>query len=179
MTARKSVAWGAAAGLAVTIALRASAAGQGPSTNQDALGALLTEVHGLRVAMEQMASAGPRVQLAIGRLQLQEQRVNTLIRRADEIQASVLKAQKEGIELQQGIERSQHALERGTLQADERSQLEAILPFEKQQLARKNAEIQRLQTEEADAATQVANEQARWVEINQRLEELERALIKR
>jgi hypothetical protein len=40
--------------------------------------ALLREVDGLRVAMEQKASAGPRVQLAIKRLQLQEQRVNNM-----------------------------------------------------------------------------------------------------
>ena len=44
---------------------------------------LLTEVRGLRQAMEQMAASGPRVQLALGRLQLQEQRVNTMIRRRD------------------------------------------------------------------------------------------------
>jgi DNA helicase-2/ATP-dependent DNA helicase PcrA len=40
-------------------------------------------------------------------------------------------------------------------------------------------EIQRLQTEEAAAASQVASEQARWAEINQRLEELDRALTRR
>ena len=47
--------------------------------------ALLTEVRGLRHAMEQMAAAGPRVQLALGRLQLQEQRVNTLVRRLETV----------------------------------------------------------------------------------------------
>ena len=40
------------------------------------------------------------------------------------------------------------------------------------------AEIQPLQTEESDAAAQVASEQARWAEINQRLEELDRALAR-
>jgi peptidoglycan hydrolase CwlO-like protein len=49
----------------------------------------------------------------------------------------------------------------------------------KQQLARATAEIQRLQTEEADASSQIASEQERWVEINQRLEELDRALTRR
>jgi chromosome segregation ATPase len=45
-------------------------------------------------------------------------------------------------------------------------------------LARATAEIQRLQTEEADAASQVASDQTRWAEINQRLEELDRALAR-
>jgi peptidoglycan hydrolase CwlO-like protein len=49
----------------------------------------------------------------------------------------------------------------------------------KQQLARATAEIQRLQTEESEATAQVSSEQARWAEINQRLEELDRALARR
>src|SRR5436190_11961823 len=61
--------------------------------HEDVLPALLTEVRGLRAAMEQMAAAGPRVQLALGRVQLQEQRINTLIRRLDEAHASVAQAQ--------------------------------------------------------------------------------------
>ena len=60
-----------------------------------------------------------------------------------------------------------------------RSQLQDSLADVKQQLARATAEIQRLQTEEAAAASQVASEQARWAEINQRLEELDRALVRR
>ncbi len=60
-----------------------------------------------------------------------------------------------------------------------RSSIETELPILKQDLARATAEIQRLQTEESDAAAQVASEQARWAEINQRLEELDRALTRR
>src|SRR4051795_1831311 len=59
----------------------------------DVLPALLVEVRGLRAAMEQMAAAGPRVQLALGRVQLQEQRINTLIRRLDEAHAAVVATQ--------------------------------------------------------------------------------------
>ena len=40
-------------------------------------------------------SAGPRVQLALGRLQLQEQRVNTMVRRLEEVKASLVQAQKQ------------------------------------------------------------------------------------
>ena len=67
---------------------------QGTSVqSEDVLPALLVEVRGLRAAMEQMASAGPRVQLAVRRVQLQEQRINTLIRRLDEAHAAVAQAQ--------------------------------------------------------------------------------------
>ncbi len=75
--------------------LAASRDGRAQSTTPpDVLAALLVEVRGLRAAMEQMASAGPRVQLALGRLQLQEQRVNTMVRRLEEVKASLVQAQK-------------------------------------------------------------------------------------
>jgi hypothetical protein len=80
---RFSISWSMTAALLAIIALRAPVAGQTAQSNQDTLAALLAEVRGLRAAMEQMASAAPRVQLAMGRLQLQEQRVSTVVRRAD------------------------------------------------------------------------------------------------
>ena len=60
------------------------AAAQTPGASQsgDIMPALLQEVRGLRVAMEQMTSAGARVQLALGRLQLQESAAHRGERRA-------------------------------------------------------------------------------------------------
>ena len=43
-------------------------------------------------------------------------------------------------------------------------------------MGRSSRELQRLTAEESTYATEVANEQARWTEFNQRLEDLERAL---
>jgi primosomal protein N'' len=45
--------------------------------------------------------------------------------------------------------------------------------------ATSGAEIQRLQTEEAQLQQQIAAEQGRWAEINRTLEDLERSLGKR
>ena len=68
---RASISWIAGTALLAVCALRTPLAGQAAVTsNQDTLAALLVEVRGLRAAMEQMASAGPRVQLAFGRLQM-------------------------------------------------------------------------------------------------------------
>ena len=59
------------AALAVTgAAWTGRAAAQAPPPGPDVLPALLDEVRGLRAAMEQMASAGPRIQLFTSRLQL-------------------------------------------------------------------------------------------------------------
>src|SRR4051812_2411005 len=76
----------------------------------DVLPALLVEVRGLRAAMEQMAAAGPRVQLALGRVQLQEQRINNLIRRLDEVRVTVTAAQNSYNHLRQASQEIDNAL---------------------------------------------------------------------
>ena len=113
----------------------------------------------------------------MGRLQLQEQRINTLVRRADGLRDALVAAHKHAGELQDRLGNTQRELE-GNTEFKQRLEIEAVLPILKQELARATAEIQRLQTEESDAAAQVASEQARWAEINQRLEELDRALAR-
>jgi hypothetical protein len=58
--------WMMSAAVAVLIVLATTAGGETPQQpNQDTLGALLVEVGGLRSAIEQMASVGPSIQLAI------------------------------------------------------------------------------------------------------------------
>src|SRR5690349_24953805 len=83
---------------------------QGSTPQEDVLPALLTEVRGLREAMEQMASAGPRVQLALGRVQLQEQRVNNLLRRVEEIRSRLAESQRNYDHLQQGVREIEAAI---------------------------------------------------------------------
>jgi hypothetical protein len=61
--------------VAVTAFGRAPAAQQpGPSSN-DTISALLQEVDGLRMAMEHSAAIAPQVQLTLGRLNIEEQRI--------------------------------------------------------------------------------------------------------
>jgi chromosome segregation ATPase len=142
------------------------------------LSALLIEVRGLRSAIEQMATAGPRVQLAMGRLQLQEQRVNTMIRRLDGVRAEISTVEKESAELQDHARAVQSALDRNS-HPDERTNLEADAARGKRDLARLAAQIQRLQAEDADISSQLTTEQNRWADINRTLEELERTLTRR
>src|SRR5687768_13653393 len=179
MSTVTSRSWMISALVAVLIVLATTAGGETQQQpNPDTLGALLVEVRGLRSAIEQMASVGPSIQLAMGRLQLQEQRINTLVRRADGLRDALAAAYKQAGPLQDRMRNGQRELEDNP-EPGRRSQLQDSLADLKQQLARATAEIQRLQTEEADAASQVASEQARWAEINQRLEELDRALTRR
>jgi hypothetical protein len=149
------------------------------ATDQDVLPALLIEVRGLRAAMEQMASAGPQVQLALGRLQLQEQRVNNLLRRIESVQNDLAKALEDSDRARQRLTMSKDALKSGRGSAEEQRQEEIILPELQATQGRALANVQRLQAEESGLTQELTAEQGRWADINQRMEELERALTRK
>jgi peptidoglycan hydrolase CwlO-like protein len=90
----------------------------------------------------------------------------------------VVTAQKRVSALQDRVADLQRAFENNTVDPKLRSEIESELPHTKRELGRAAADLQRLQTEELDATSQAANEQARWAEINQLLESLERTLTR-
>jgi chromosome segregation ATPase len=143
----------------------------------DVLNALLVEVRGLRAAMEQLAAAGPRVQLAMGRLQLHEQRITTLARRLDEIRDARVIAERELEQKKREVSAIQAVLRHeGRAGGTEE---EEALKDARAQVSAANANVQRLVNEETAISAEIATEQGRWAEINQRLEELDRALTRR
>lgn len=151
----------------------------------DVLPALLEEVKGLRAAMEQMASAGPRIQLFTARLQLQETRINNMIRRLDAVRDSLAEAQKEVIRLQGQQQHAEGMLtsQDPSMPPDRREEAvkEAtyVIGEVKRTLVGARATVDRYTAEEAQLTAEIATEQARWTEINGRLDELERLLSKR
>jgi chromosome segregation ATPase len=150
-------------------------AAQAPRTD-DVLPALLVEVKGLRAAMEQMAGAGPRVQLFVGRLQLQEGRIAGMIRRLDTVRDSLATARKE-LEAMKGTLKMFNAEE--SQNPDKKNDIPFLFGNLKTGVDAAEANVTRLMAEEAQLANDVATEQARWVEINRRLDELEKELGKR
>jgi predicted nucleic acid-binding Zn-ribbon protein len=171
----------AACGIVAALGV-AVGAGTQRTTEPDVLGALLVEVRGLRQAMEQMAAAGPRVQLALGRLQLQEQRVNTMVRRLESVRDGIGSAQRPVDELQHKITQLETTLK----DVDNRPDREALIQgttFEINEMKVRHgaasAELQRLQEEQSFLEQQISGEQSRWADINRALEDLERAMSKR
>jgi chromosome segregation ATPase len=173
-----------AAGFAVGAALQGGLSAQASqaSQGQDVLPALLAEVRGLRAAMEQIASSGPRVQLALGRLQLQEQRVNNLLRRLEAARGSLTAAQRKEDEARQELT-NMEKIRKGNgpehLQNLPPGQVEGMVSDARGGYARAAKELQRLQVEESGIVQELAAEQGRWTYINQRMEELERALTRK
>jgi chromosome segregation ATPase len=158
----------------VPFAVRGYAQVQQPA-GTDVLPALLQEVKGLRAAMEQMATSNAHAQLLVGRLQLQESRMNSMIRRLDTVRDERAKAQATYDQIQ------------GSLQMLERDQTPNEMPQNdrdnvlgglKHEVETAKSAVDRWASEESQLTADLTTEQGRWVDINQRLDELERSLKK-
>ena len=165
--------------LCVAVGLGVSADGTGVRQSSapptDPIPALLAEVHALRLAMEQGAAVAPRVQLTLARLNIEEQRVVQLAAQLDrarqELTQAHLLSQKWSEEVTdvekrlqtEGNEKEKRGLEIGL--SDLKSRLKAQIALEEQIRNRENDALQALNTE-----------QSRWIELNSRLDELERLL---
>jgi chromosome segregation ATPase len=161
----------AAAALGGSVVGRAQSS---PSAS-DTLSSLLIEVRGLRAAMEQLVSAGPRIQLAMGRLQLQEQRVTEVTRRLDDVKNALAKLQKQADSEDEETKMLEDAIPR-TTDPKRQQELENALKQMKFSARERAPEILRMQGEQATLMQELANEQTRVADFNQRLDELERAL---
>lgn len=176
---RLAVRWGIGAiAVLFVLVLWTPTFGQAKTENQDVLGALLVEVRGLRASMEQLASAGPRVQLAVARLQLQEQRLNTMLRRLDDVRDRLNGSETRLAEMQAQAPQFQ---ESGRVASDPEQRLafERMQSEIKAQVSRLTREVQQHRAEFTELSAAVAAEQGRWVELNQRLEDLDRTLGRR
>ena len=163
----------------------AAAQTSGGGNSGDILPALLTEVRGLRVAMEQMTSAGARVQLALGRLQLQESRLTAANARLTEVRNQLATAQRQAAAMQEQAadlegalsgQRPMPAAPPGFSAEQTRGLVSEQLSGMQREAAAANANLQRLLAQEAALANDLSTEQARWSDLNQRLEDLERSL---
>ena len=170
--------------LAASVAWTGRAGAQATQPPADVLPALLTEVRGLRAAMEQMASAGPRVQLFASRLQLQETRINNMLARLSGVRDRLNVTRQSYGRGQTQIRQLEAALAEQRASAtpearEEAKQAAMMLEEAKQGVATLQATIDQLMAEENQLTGDIATEQARWNDINSRLDELEKLLSRR
>jgi chromosome segregation ATPase len=155
------------------------ALGRAPTAQQpgspDVMSALLQEVRSLRVAMEQSAAIAPRVQLTLSRLNIEEQRVAQLSAQVDRARQELTSLGNSLARMTDGIDQAEKRL---PTVADEqqRRQVEYEIREMKQELKRTAASEQAARTRENEAAQALTTEQDRWLELNARLDELERLM---
>ena len=162
-------------GFIVSALVSAAVLGQQPAPQADSTAALVQELRALRQVVEQMLAANVRVQLLMGRLQLQETRILSLARQSTDIEAQLagLRQEKDGLAMQQKVfafmpDKTEDPKER----EEAKRQTEALA----ERLKEIDARYLALQNEQANIQQTMATEQNRWGDFNQRLEELERLL---
>jgi hypothetical protein len=167
--------------LAISAPAAAQVATARTPTPDDAVAALTAELRALRADLLETARASVRIQLLVARLQMQEQRIIHLDRQRTETAAKLAEAEQNrtmfASQMPPRIASGGFAM---NIPPEERQQMEEAMKhataMQKAQLAQIDATILRLQTDESQAASALAQEQGRWTDFSTRLEELERSL---
>ena len=155
--------------------------------SQDVMTALLSEVRALRTTIALVVGAGANGQLALGRLQLQEQRVNALMTRLETTRERVVESQRDALQQRESCKSIETALTSPATSPSfygygdsppTREAVEKMLARCRTEMASVASETQRLGAEEATLAAELSTEQARWSDLNRRLEEIELALTR-
>ena len=137
---------------------------------------LLAEVRGLRADLHQAAGASIRAQLLVARLQLQEQRIAVLSGQLAEIRRQLTAKQAEVTAGSEQVKRLEEALRGSSMSTEQRSEVDSHMPYVKASLAESRRQEARLRSQENDLVNQIATEQGRWTDFNNRLDDLERQL---
>jgi chromosome segregation ATPase len=158
--------------------LAAAQSGAAPAA-PDVLRELLVEVRGLRAAMERAATVGARIQLLVARVQMQEQRIAELSRRAVTVREELGKVDATVGQFSAMLKQFERADSSGRLPPEEQRSMEGMIEMQKQQIAIAEKRRQDLLGEEALLAQQINADQSRWSDVNNQLDELERSLTPR
>lgn len=159
--------------LAVALALAGQNAAQRPDDPSSQ--AVVQELRLLREAVEQVLAASVRVQLLMGRLQLQEARIQALIRQGSEIDSQLAGMASE----RQALTNQRRMLEKIPEKSTDPEERE----FASQQVGELTERLKQIESRHASLLVEQANvqqlvhtEQTRWDDFNNRLEDLERLL---
>jgi hypothetical protein len=162
------------AGIAALVAI-AVAAGYAQSRTAPPEDPVVAEIRALRADLNDRLEATMRAQLLIARLQVQEQRINTVVRQLHEVEAKL----RDNAASKEQAEHGMKVLGAMGMKLDDNEQGTNIIfgPLKAgvERIEKTEAELKLQQTE---LTGMLGDEQARWVAFNAKLEELERLFDK-
>jgi chromosome segregation ATPase len=161
----------------VFIVLGFCAIGQAQSSSSDSavIQALLSEVHQLRIALERANTIGPRIQLAIERIRIQQENVARLTREWEEAQRNVTKVSSERESYLTTIKEIESQLNRATDPAL-RKRFEDDMPRMQSRFTQAERSELNARAQEAELNSRLKAEQATLYGLTDRLNQIERAL---
>ena len=137
--------------------------------------ALLSEVHQLRIALERASIIGPRIQLAVERMKLQQETVVRMTRQLEEAQRNLAKAQADRDENLARGKNLESELNRTTDPAERKRLEDASKQFQWQVEQGQKFE-QTFRAQEAELNSRLKSEHVTLDSLNDRLNQIERAL---
>jgi uncharacterized phage infection (PIP) family protein YhgE len=136
---------------------------------------LLAEVHQLRVALERSAQIAPRIQIAVERLKLQQEKVARTTQQLDELRRDLDGKRSDQPKIQQRLQAIENEANQAADPAQRRHLEEAMKEFKLEAEQREKA-LQQMQARDGELTGQLQTEQSRLMELNDRLDQIERAL---
>lgn len=136
---------------------------------------LAAEIRALRQELNERLEANIRAQLMVARLQLQEQRITTVIRQLQEVNDRLRETQQTKVQVETALKMFSGMAGADAVK-DEDGFMMGPLKAQMKQVAELEAELKLQQTQLTAA---IAEEQGRWNTFNARLDELERAFTKK
>jgi chromosome segregation ATPase len=152
------------------VAVVSAQMGTSPSPSGDSMAQLVAEVRSLRAEIRHAADTSIRAQLLVGRLQLQEQRINSLTRQLADTQKQLGDNERGHAAL--AGQMTMFARDEDTQSVDERAGLELVIGPLKAQLKLMEKADRDLQAQQTYLTGLIAEEQSRWATFNAMLDEL-------
>jgi chromosome segregation ATPase len=156
-------------------ALALAGVASGQARRPDAtLDELVVEVQALRAEMNQAAAASIRAQLLVGRLQMQDQRISSVVRDLEAVQADLAATAQLRTEMAARIKTLEDTLT--SAGPDTRDEVERQMAAARAAAQQADRRQQALKRREGGLAKELQEDQTRWSEINARLENFEQAI---
>jgi chromosome segregation ATPase len=162
--------------LAVIMFVALDAFCQTPVKESDTLQALLTEVHQLRQDIEAMTVASQRVQIALSALQIQDAAVARSTQRVDNARNKCSAEEANRQRTASEIQRLESSLDAGSVPESQAKVTQSRLTDMKSIFESQTASVQTCQVAEAEASNQLRNDQAKLVDVQDRIERLDKTL---
>jgi chromosome segregation ATPase len=164
-------------GIALLMAAAGAAVASGQAQRQPAtLDDLLNEIRALRADLRQTTRASTQMQLLTARLQLQEQRIAVLSNQRNDVSARLAVETRLRADAEVLVQRFDEMKSRNESVGIPRAELEGQERMFKGGFTQHRDAEQQLRGQESDLSAQIAAEQNRWQDFNNRLDELERSL---
>jgi predicted nucleic acid-binding Zn-ribbon protein len=148
---------------------------QTPASDAQTLQTLLAEVHQLRIALERSTQIAPRIQITVERLKMQQDQVARVGRQLDDVRQELDHFGTEQSRIQQRVQFIENAVNE-TTDPEKRKDLNNQLGNSKQEADQAAKSVQQIQTRESELTSQLQSDQAKLTELNDRLNQIERAL---